>query len=416
MRRAVFEAVLVLAISACGGTTQSPVEPTSPSTAPASATALATPTTEPPSSASIAPSPVVSEAPVMTAWRKVDPGDGPDAREDHTWTLDPSTRTAYLFGGRDGSTVFDDIWAFDLASDTWRELDPEGSGPDARFGHEAVWVDGVGLVVWAGQAGPTAFFDDLWAYDPAANDWSRLPNDGSKPVARYGSCSAVGTTGACGSATASPRTASGSRTRARTTSKRVVVRRDPGRHPAGGALPARVLADRRWPVRALRRPDDRRPSAGRSLGSRCRAMGDGRQRAPAGAQSPCRDPAWRRHRRVRGLGLDGDYLRDVYRVDGTTLAFEELRPDGARPPARAGASAHRRPGQRSGPAFRRHRQRRRVRRYLAADAGLRPGLSSPCRPVRACGPGHRRGRALPARIAADRASRSGSGTSRSGSG
>ena len=37
-----------------------------------------------------------------------------------------------------------------------------------------------------------------------------------------------------------------------------------------------------------------------------------------------------------GLGLDGGYLRDVYRVDGTTLAFEELRPDGARPPARAG--------------------------------------------------------------------------------
>ena len=27
-------------------------------------------------------------------------------------------------------------------------------------------MDGVGLVVWAGQAGPTAFFDDLWAYDP----------------------------------------------------------------------------------------------------------------------------------------------------------------------------------------------------------------------------------------------------------
>ena len=39
-----------------------------------------------------------------------------------------------------------------------------------------------------------------------------------------------------------------------------------------------------------------------------------------------------------GLGLDGDYLRDVYRVDGTTLGFEELRPKGARPPARHGAA------------------------------------------------------------------------------
>jgi len=39
-----------------------------------------------------------------------------------------------------------------------------------------------------------------------------------------------------------------------------------------------------------------------------------------------------------GLGLDGDYLRDVYRIDGTTLAFEQLRPDGSRPPARAGSA------------------------------------------------------------------------------
>ena len=39
-----------------------------------------------------------------------------------------------------------------------------------------------------------------------------------------------------------------------------------------------------------------------------------------------------------GLGLDGSHLRDVYRVAGTTLAFEMLRPDGARPPARAGAA------------------------------------------------------------------------------
>jgi Galactose oxidase, central domain len=39
-----------------------------------------------------------------------------------------------------------------------------------------------------------------------------------------------------------------------------------------------------------------------------------------------------------GLGLDGDYRRDVYRVDGTTLTFERLRPEGPRPPARAGAA------------------------------------------------------------------------------
>ena len=58
-----------------------------------------------------------------------------------------------------------------------------------------------------------------------------------------------------------------------------------------------------------------------------------------------------------GLGLDGDYLRDVYRVDETTLVFEELRPDGARPPpGRRGA--HRRLRHRPRPVVRRHRERR----------------------------------------------------------
>ena len=56
-----------------------------------------------------------------------------------------------------------------------------------------------------------------------------------------------------------------------------------------------------------------------------------------------------------GLGLDGGYLRDVYRVDGTTLAFEELRPRWRPAAGTRRRGTHRRPRQRSGPALRRHR-------------------------------------------------------------
>jgi N-acetylneuraminic acid mutarotase len=277
----------------------------------------------------------------VTAWRKLEPGDAPRAREDHTWTLDPSARTGYLFGGRDGSTVYDDIWAFDLASDTWRELDPASRGPAARFGHEAVWVDGVGLVVWAGQAGPTAFFDDLWAYDPAANDWSRLPNDGPKPVARYGSCSAVGTDRRLWISHGF--TSEGVRfsdTRA--------YDFDAGRwadETPDGAQPVVRCLHACW----LTAHGRLALYAGQTTG--VRALGDlwtlnEGQWAMADGDLPAERnlPAATRHGDDAvvfgglGLGLDGGYLRDVYRVDGTTLAFEALRPDGARPPARAGAA------------------------------------------------------------------------------
>jgi hypothetical protein len=142
----------------------------------------------PTASATEAPSPTATEI----AWQRLEVA-GPAAREDHTWTVNGRGTTAYLFGGRaaDG-TAFSDLWAFDLATDAWRRL--EVAGPPARFGHNAVWVDGMGLVVFAGQS-PAGFFDDLWLFEPAAERWRQLPGDGARPLARYGSCAALSSDG-----------------------------------------------------------------------------------------------------------------------------------------------------------------------------------------------------------------------------
>ncbi len=148
----------------------------------------------PPASPSGLPSETPVATPVDPTWSLL-PADGPRpaAREDHTWSVTPDGATAYLFGGRDGSTVFGDLWAFDLSTDAWEQVDLP-NGPPARFGHNAAWVDGVGLVLFAGQSGDD-FFNDVWAFDPAANAWSLLPAGGAAPVPRYGSCAAVGPDG-----------------------------------------------------------------------------------------------------------------------------------------------------------------------------------------------------------------------------
>jgi hypothetical protein len=150
-----------------------------------------------PVSPSAAPSisdatPSATPEPEPLAWTRLD-APGPAGREDHTWTVAGDGRTAILFGGRDGVTVFGDLWEFDLDAVAWTELSP-APGPAARFGHEAAWVEDVGLVVFAGQAGAT-FFNDLWAYDPDANAWTELPGGGDVPISRYGSCAAVGPDG-----------------------------------------------------------------------------------------------------------------------------------------------------------------------------------------------------------------------------
>lgn len=162
-------------------------------TAPAASAAMSTSSSD----ASRSPSPTSepsepTEEPAPLAWARLDAA-GPAAREDHTWTVDGDGGRAYLFGGRDGDTVFSDLWAYDLATDAWVQLAPDG-GPAGRFGHEAVWVNGIGLVVFAGQAG-TTFFNDLWAYEPQSESWRQLQAGGAPPTARYGSCGAIGPDG-----------------------------------------------------------------------------------------------------------------------------------------------------------------------------------------------------------------------------
>jgi hypothetical protein len=189
-------AIIALTVLACApgaqpttgvqdGTSPTPrspsASPTSPSSAPATTPEIADGTAPP------------TTPPVATAWSRLDV-EGPPAREDHTWTVDEAGTAAYLFGGRADGDPRADLWRYDLATDDWQRLSPDGPRPKARFGHSAVWVPGVGLVVWAGQAG-SAFFDDLWAYDPAAGRWQELPSKGETPAPRYGSCAAIGPDG-----------------------------------------------------------------------------------------------------------------------------------------------------------------------------------------------------------------------------
>ena len=131
---------------------------------------------------------------VAPKWRKVSPDGGPAGREDHTWTVDAEGRFAYLFGGRDGGKEFGDLWRYDLSQDEWKRISPKGKKPEPRFGHNAVWVDGLGMVIFAGQLGDD-FFDDLWLYDPDKKRWRELPDNGQVPKRRYGSCMVVGPDG-----------------------------------------------------------------------------------------------------------------------------------------------------------------------------------------------------------------------------
>jgi hypothetical protein len=174
--------MLLLLLASCAGPVISPLA--SPTGSP-----LASPSAA--RSAAATPSASGSTAPVI-GWSLLSSADGPAARSDHTFTLNATGSKAYLFGGQtaDGSPL-GDLWELDLATAGWRRIDTHGPAP--RFGHNAAWVPGVGLVVFAGQG--TTFFNDLWSFDPKASRWRKLPGAGDVPVPRYGSCAALGPDG-----------------------------------------------------------------------------------------------------------------------------------------------------------------------------------------------------------------------------
>ncbi|MGH2429689.1 MAG: Kelch repeat-containing protein [Candidatus Limnocylindria bacterium] len=184
--------VLLLLLAACSQPGASPSAPMTGGTERPSPTSTEQPMAT--ASGTPGPSPTVEAAPEPASWAQLTVAGGPTAREDHTWTVDGTGEIAYLFGGRDGDTVFGDLWAYDLAADAWSELPAPAPAPAARFGHEAEWVEGIGLVIVFGQAG-TTFFNDLWSYAPETNAWTELPAAGAVPAQRYGSCADIGTDG-----------------------------------------------------------------------------------------------------------------------------------------------------------------------------------------------------------------------------
>ncbi|MBN1322110.1 MAG: hypothetical protein JXA87_14860 [Thermoleophilia bacterium] len=136
--------------------------------------------------------------PAVNNWSELSPsGALPPARSSHAMTCDPVNGRLILFGGNgDEWTLFGDTWAYDLAANTWAELEPADPLPSARIWHTMIYDPGSGKVVmFGGMTGevvgvmPNVPFgdeslNDTWTYDPVANTWTELEPGGAVPAAR----------------------------------------------------------------------------------------------------------------------------------------------------------------------------------------------------------------------------------------
>lgn len=134
------------------------------------------------------PIPTPSPTPSVLQWDRIEtPGAAPSPRRDHSMVSDGNA--IYVFGGRGPSGDLSDLWAFDLATGSWREIQSDNA-PPARFGHSVAYSTfDSRMVIFGGQAG-SDFLSDTWAFTPAGEAWEQLQIPGDAPLPRYGSASA----------------------------------------------------------------------------------------------------------------------------------------------------------------------------------------------------------------------------------
>jgi hypothetical protein len=86
--------------------------------------------------------------------------------------------TLYLFGGGigvGGDGIFgSDVYTFDVASRRWSLLEVSGPRPDGRRGHWMLLSDDAQRILIGGGEGSEGPLDDVWLFDRAGGTWRNL--------------------------------------------------------------------------------------------------------------------------------------------------------------------------------------------------------------------------------------------------
>ncbi len=140
--------------------------------------------------------------PAINCWQQVMRETAPSPRARMAYALDTRRRQLVIFGGRfragttGNYTNYNDVWALDLATETWRQIDVTGDAPTARSNATAVYDPTAdALVVFGGNTSANGLTftprNDTWALDLATSTWRRVTTTGSPPTTRLFHAAAV---------------------------------------------------------------------------------------------------------------------------------------------------------------------------------------------------------------------------------
>lgn len=107
---------------------------------------------------------------------------------------DPSGNRMIVFGGRNSTGISDEMWSLNLNDLNWSQIIPGGGpNPTARYTQNAYYdPTNNTMIIWSGQGNSGALYNDVWVFNLATNQWSRIwadSNVSGAPLRRYGTAS-----------------------------------------------------------------------------------------------------------------------------------------------------------------------------------------------------------------------------------
>ena len=115
-------------------------------------------------------------SPITNAWTQMSPnGTSPTAAGYFAaMAYDSASDKIYLFGGTTRSGYTNDLYMYDVPSNTWTKLRPSGTLPSARQFPGLAYDSTNNVFLMVSGSNDAGLLNDTWIYDPVANSWAQL--------------------------------------------------------------------------------------------------------------------------------------------------------------------------------------------------------------------------------------------------
>lgn len=138
---------------------------------------------------------VLADSVLLTQWSRINTTGSVPHLKNASSIYDPVGNRMIVYGGRNAAgEPVDVIWSLNLVNNTWQQIIPNGGpNPPARYTHNAHYHQNANaIIMWSGQGVSSAVYNDVWKFSFASNSWTQLWPDGNAsgvPLKRYGTAS-----------------------------------------------------------------------------------------------------------------------------------------------------------------------------------------------------------------------------------